>query len=108
MRYLETLPCGNLLRSDAMKKMRLHLSDVDVESFSVLPPEEFRGRTVVAHVTDFQQTCQCGYTYDPFALDCVSYAEPCEASMVPTNCTPSEPTNYYCDSCRDSVTACGP
>lgn len=90
-----------------MKKLRLQLSDVDVESFSVEPGEALTGRTVHAHVTWFQQTCQCEYTYNPYLVDCESYAEPCEPSRVPTNCPYSEPTNYYCDSCRDSVTACG-
>lgn len=91
-----------------MKKLQLCADDLKVESFETSDGDSARG-TVRAHDTIGPATeCGCGYTYNPGAVECWSYAQPCEASRVPTNCTDSQPTNYYCDSCRDSITACGP
>jgi hypothetical protein len=84
-----------------MKKVRLQAEDLKVESFATAEAGAVRG-TVQAHNT--WDICQ--YTMDPANLQCYSYAVECPPSRVPTNCTDSQPTNYYCDSCRDSVTAC--
>lgn len=111
-----------------MRKLKLDLDALAVDSFDTLASQERKGTVVglATHVSPCQPTeytrCWglCGETentglrcpawtaetctYDPYAIDCISYAEPCDASMVPTNC-PSDPTCYY-TTCRDSVTAC--
>ncbi len=64
-----------------MKKLRLNPDELAVESFD-LPEADLPGGTVHArntHAEDF--TCGCaeseGCTYDPRAIDCVSYAAQC-------------------------------
>jgi hypothetical protein len=105
-----------------MKKLTLRLEELAVDSFDPVPRGAAGSGTVFGHFTEAldcthdpaycnsfgPQTRCCAYTYDPIMAECYSYAEPCPASAVPTNCTNSQPTNYYCDSCRDSITACGP
>ena len=90
-----------------MRKLELKIEDLAVESFNTAGADPARG-TVHAHNSDaLDSGCGgCEYTYDAGATECYSYAVECPASHVPTNCTDSEPTNYFCDSCRDSVTAC--
>jgi hypothetical protein len=77
-----------------------------VESFNTAGGDDERG-TVHAHDSIGPNTNCCPFTYNPGMWECYSYAEPCPASQVPTNCTDSERTHYVCDSCRDSYTACG-
>jgi hypothetical protein len=91
-----------------MRKLELKIEDLSVESFNTAGSEDERG-TVHAHASDGPASgCMyCEPTYQVGAYECYSYAVECPASQVPTNCTDSEPTNYWCDSCRDSVTACG-
>jgi hypothetical protein len=86
----------------------LKVEDLTVESFNTAGSDEDRG-TVHAHASDGPASgCMwCEYTYQAGAAECYSYAVQCPESYVPTNCGPSQPTNYYCDSCRDSITACG-
>jgi hypothetical protein len=90
-----------------MSKIRLDAEALEVESFEAVAAEKLRG-TVRAHDDTNPPFSECGYefTYDPLWPICYSYAVQCPPSHVPTGCTPSEPTNYWCDSCRDSVTAC--
>ena len=102
-----------------MKKLTLRLEELAVDSFDPVPrsaalPGTVFGRntaeldcTALDCGTIGPQTQCCAYTYNPAMAECFSYAEPCSASHVPTNCTNSQPTNYACDSCRDSITACG-
>ena len=100
-----------------MKKLRLE--ELAVDSFDPVPRSPAGTGTVFGRNTaelDCSVDCAsvgpqtncCAYTYNPAMAVCFSYAEPCSASHVPTNCTDSQPTNWYCDSCRDSITACGP
>jgi hypothetical protein len=104
-----------------MKKLTLRLEELAVDSFDPVPRSAARSGTVFGHNTAEidctaieycgsygPQTNCCAYTYNPGMAECFSYAEPCSESRVPTNCTNSQPTNYWCDSCRDSITACGP
>ncbi|HEX5872656.1 MAG TPA: hypothetical protein VFY65_19635 [Longimicrobium sp.] len=86
-------------------KLQLHAEDLRVESFETQGAANARG-TVHGHNT--LEGYECMYTHNAGAVECWSYANPCEASRVPTNCTDSQPTHYVCDSCRDSITACGP
>jgi hypothetical protein len=102
-----------------MKKLALRLEELAVDSFDPVPrsgavPGTVFGRNTAEFNCSFectqgQQTlCGCTYTYNPALMECLSYAEPCSPSNVPTNCTNSQPTNFACDSCRDSITACDP
>ena len=114
-----------------MKKLALDLDSLVVESFDTMTGAREQRGTVHAretHVSPCEYTQRkhcwglCGVhteggeitcyacnqsetcTYDAYSPECVSYAEPCDPSMVPTNC-PSEPT-CYAAGCRDSHTAC--
>jgi hypothetical protein len=98
-----------------MRKLELRVEDLAVETFDAGSDAGIRG-TVHGNNTFFpqtnccpsgpQQTNCCDFTYNPADTQCVSYAEPCEESRVPHNCFPSNPTDYVCNSCRDSITAC--
>jgi hypothetical protein len=88
-----------------VRKLELKIEDLAVESFNTAGSDDERG-TVHAHDSVGPQTHCCEFTYDPAAYQCYSYAIQCPDSQVPTNCTDSQRTNYVCDSCRDSYTAC--
>ncbi len=88
-----------------MRKLELKVEELAVESFNTAGADDERG-TVHAHDSVGPASECCEFTYNPVQWQCYSYAVQCPASRVPTNCTDSEPTNYYCDSCRDSYTAC--
>ncbi|HYW10834.1 MAG TPA: hypothetical protein VE871_02730 [Longimicrobium sp.] len=88
-----------------MRNLKLDMDELVVESFSVVEDEKKQRGTVIARHSHIPDLCG-GYTYDPNNLMCYSYAVECQPSQVPTNCEPSQPTAYVCDSCRDSRTAC--
>ena len=102
-----------------MKKLALYLDSLDVESFDTIALGRDARGTVHGLGTEMticwglcgQATAGLcgpgtggGYTYDAYAMDCISYAVPCDATLVPTNCA-SENTCAE-TGCRDSVTAC--
>jgi hypothetical protein len=89
-----------------MRKLELKVEELAVESFNTVGGDG-EGGTVHAHDSVGPHTQCCEYTYNPGAYECYSYAVQCPESYVPGNCTISQPTNYGCDSCRDSITACG-